>query len=560
MIDKALSNKIIFAFVLIVTLINLVQSAYTGLIFDEAYYWYFAQNLSWGYFDHPPMVALLVNIGTHIFDGELGVRLASPFLYAANVILLWLLIDTDKKYKYTWLYIAFVSSVGLMTAYGFMILPDTALLSFSLLFLWAYKRFLTKEDLLSVLVLGISMAGVMYCKYHGILLIGFVFISNLAILKKGKFWLAVIVSLLLYTPHLLWLYEVDYAPLKYHLFERANSAYRIKFTTNYLVNCIAVAGLGFPLMYWAFYKFPSKNKFDSALKFLGYGVFIFFLFSSFSRKTQAQWVILMVIPLIIFSLRYAYTHTKYRIWLFRISIFSLVLISYLRIALMYQPISPLKYESYGNKDWVTELKDKVGDIPVVFHNSYRDAGMYGFYSGGATVFSSNDLDARQNQFDLDSSEFKVRGKRVAYLTGNHKYLIDSTISVIREFKEHKIRGTFIDNLKTYKKMKIVIPQNTFNDKIPLHFSAELYNPYKESIPTDSLKYAAVFYDKYKRDIKKFPLLVETSSETIKHDETVTLNIKIPDTVTIPPVTYFRMGIINNGAYAGFQGEMIKLDK
>ena len=152
MIDKNLSNKIILSFLIIVTVVNLIQSAFTGLIFDEAYYWYFAQNLSWGYFDHPPMVAFLVNLGINIFDGELGVRLASPFLYAANVFLLWQLIETDKKYKYTWLFMAFVSSIGLMVAYGFMILPDTALLTFSLLFVWAYKRFLLKKDTISVLV------------------------------------------------------------------------------------------------------------------------------------------------------------------------------------------------------------------------------------------------------------------------------------------------------------------------------------------------------------------------------------------------------------------------
>ncbi|WP_342154579.1 ArnT family glycosyltransferase [Joostella sp. CR20] len=539
--------------------INLIQSAFTGLIFDEAYYWYFAQNLSWGYFDHPPMVALLVYIGNHLFDGELGVRLLSPFLYAANILLLWALIDDKNKHQYTWLFVAFISSIGLMVAYGFMILPDTALLTSSLLFMWAYKRFITQNNSFSVVLLGISMALVMYSKYHGVLLIVFVLLSNLQLLRKGKFWVAVVVSLLLYAPHLVWLQTVDYAPLKYHLFDRANSAYRIKFTLDYLVNCIAIIGLCFPLTYWAFYKFSAENKFDKALKFLGYGVFIFFLFSSFSRKTQAQWVILMVIPLIIFSVRYAYQFEKYRTWLFRISVFSVVLILYLRVALIYQPISPISYEAYGNKKWVTELKEKVNGAPVVFHNSYRDAGMYGFYADTDLVFSSNDLDARENQFDLDDSEFKVRNQKVAYLTGNHNYLIDSTISVIREFKNHKIRGTFINKFKTYKKMKLDVAAEDFSsNSIPLTFEASLYNPYPETIQTDSLHYAGMFFNQHKRDIKVFPLIVETASRTIKNSETIQLQVKIPDTVQIPEVSYFRMGIVNNGVYPGFQGEMIKL--
>ena len=56
-------------------LLNLVQSAATGLIDDEAYYWVYSQFPAWGYFDHPPMVAILIKAGYSIFANELGVRL-----------------------------------------------------------------------------------------------------------------------------------------------------------------------------------------------------------------------------------------------------------------------------------------------------------------------------------------------------------------------------------------------------------------------------------------------------------------------------------------------------
>ena len=45
---------------------NLVQAGFTELANDEAYYHMFAENLSWGYFDHPPMTALLVLSLIHI--------------------------------------------------------------------------------------------------------------------------------------------------------------------------------------------------------------------------------------------------------------------------------------------------------------------------------------------------------------------------------------------------------------------------------------------------------------------------------------------------------------
>src|SRR5690606_16881949 len=156
MVTRIRSHKILFGFLMLVLVLNLVQSAFTDIIFDEAYYWYFAQNLSWGYFDHPPLVAFLVKIGLSLFDGELGVRLMAPFLYCANVLLLWLLIDSEKKHRYIWLFLAFVSSVVLLTAYGFMMVPDTPLVTFGLVFLWGYKRFLLKEDALSIVFTEIS--------------------------------------------------------------------------------------------------------------------------------------------------------------------------------------------------------------------------------------------------------------------------------------------------------------------------------------------------------------------------------------------------------------------
>lgn len=45
---------------------NLLQAGFSELANDEAYYHMFAENLAWGYFDHPPMTALLVWLGEHL--------------------------------------------------------------------------------------------------------------------------------------------------------------------------------------------------------------------------------------------------------------------------------------------------------------------------------------------------------------------------------------------------------------------------------------------------------------------------------------------------------------
>src|SRR5690606_30469653 len=116
-----------------------------------------------------------------------------------------------------WIFILLSASVALFNAYGFFMLPDTPLLFFGALFLYAYKKFLQRPDVRIILVLGFSMAAMMYSKYHAILLIGFVILSNPKILLRYRFWMAAVFALVLYIPHFYWLNETDFVSLKYHL-------------------------------------------------------------------------------------------------------------------------------------------------------------------------------------------------------------------------------------------------------------------------------------------------------------------------------------------------------
>src|SRR5665647_1177165 len=67
--------------ILALVALRLVAAAFTPLTFDEAYYWMWSKHLAGGYYDHPPMVALVIRLGTMVAgDTELGVRLASILL------------------------------------------------------------------------------------------------------------------------------------------------------------------------------------------------------------------------------------------------------------------------------------------------------------------------------------------------------------------------------------------------------------------------------------------------------------------------------------------------
>src|SRR5215475_4448646 len=125
--------------VLALLVLRLLAAAWTPLTFDEAYYWLWSKHLAGGYYDHPPMVALVIRAGTLLAgDTAFGVRLISVLfalpmtwaVYRAAEILY------DREVAAT---AAIFLNLTLLVAIGtFIVTPDAPLMiasAFVLLFL-----------------------------------------------------------------------------------------------------------------------------------------------------------------------------------------------------------------------------------------------------------------------------------------------------------------------------------------------------------------------------------------------------------------------------------------
>jgi 4-amino-4-deoxy-L-arabinose transferase-like glycosyltransferase len=82
--------------------IQVLAAGRLELTFDEAYYTLWSRFLSFGYLDHPPMVALLIRASTSLFGGsELGVRALSLIVVGAMPALVafiaWRLFGSAEK-------------------------------------------------------------------------------------------------------------------------------------------------------------------------------------------------------------------------------------------------------------------------------------------------------------------------------------------------------------------------------------------------------------------------------------------------------------------------------
>jgi hypothetical protein len=393
-------------------LLNLIQAYFTELQDDEAYYWVFAQYLDWGYFDHPPMTALMIRLGTFL-PGELGVRLLAVLLNTATIFICEKLISKREPL----LFYAICISLAVVQISGFMSVPDTPLMFFTALFFLAYRNFLRTFSWKNTLLLGLVAACMLFSKYHGVIILFFVLLSNLKLLRQPKVYVAGIMALVLFLPHLWWQYNHDWISFRYHLFESNVNKYKVSYTLEYIAGQILLAGpLAGVILLPAVFRYRTMNDLERALKFTAIGIFLFFFLSSFKGKVEANWTAPAIIPIIVLSHHYLLSRQGSRKWLMRLVPITMVLVIAARFLMVFDlvPGKAVAKRFHGWKEWPEELMQVTKGYPVVFNNSYQRASKHWFYTGQKT-YSPNYYRERRNNYNFWPIEDSMLGRPVFIL-------------------------------------------------------------------------------------------------------------------------------------------------
>ena len=187
-------------------------------------------------------------------------------------------------------------------------------------------------------------------------------------------YLAGLVCLLLFTPHLYWQYKHDFPSVQYHLFERNASHYRFVFTTEYILGQLAFAGplMGWFLL-WGAFRYRPIDDLERAMKYLLTGSYLVFLISTYKGRVEANWTVAAFIPLMVLSHRYLVQHYQLQKWLYRSLPVSLLLVLAMRLYIMswFPPVSWIsRNEFHVNRDSTTAMHQKAGNLPVVFIDPY----------------------------------------------------------------------------------------------------------------------------------------------------------------------------------------------
>ncbi len=221
-------RKKVILLILVASLVRMFVAGSTELSNDEVYYWTYAQYLQWNYFDHPPVIALLIRFftGNLLVEHEFFIRLGAVACGAVNTWLVYLL-GRRVRDEYTgWLAAClFTASVYAGLLAGMMILPDAPQMVF---WLWALLLLLNifknsggrRNRNKRLLLLGIVAGLCIMSKVHGVFIWGgaflYIVLYNRSLLKNPFLYLAGLLTVIIVSPIFLWNLDNEFITLNYH--------------------------------------------------------------------------------------------------------------------------------------------------------------------------------------------------------------------------------------------------------------------------------------------------------------------------------------------------------
>jgi len=484
--DLLLKNKQLYTLLFIVAIINTLQCTFTPIARDTAYYWIFSQHLDWGYFDHPPMVALMIKIGYFIFHNTLGIGLMTIILSFFTYVTLWEFVpNTDKNKKGAALiFVLIIFVMPISTIYGFITTPDVPLLFFGVLYMYVFKQFIDNDNIKNAIKVGVIAALMVYSKYHGILVIILSLIPYYKLFLRRNLYVAGIIGLALLIPHLLWLQQHDFATIMYHINYRSSRTFLIKNILEYITNVILILNpfVSLPLFYIVF---SNKIRLEyKSMKFIFWGFILFFGYSSLQNHVEPHWIAMAVIPTILYlhNIILSNNNKLNKIFLKLIYI-SIPIIIAARIVL----ILPLNIDSEFHtekKPYYQTIANFVGDTNVIFLNSFSKPSKYTFYTG-KEAFTTRTVHYHKTQYDFLNIADKYNHKPayLIYSSNNKKaphvdLKTDSNL-VYKFIKDFHV----ITNLNIKVNYIKTIPNDT-----ALQINITIHNPYNyDIIFNDSIK-------------------------------------------------------------------------
>lgn len=297
--DKGLWLAVL-AMVTVLTLLRLWLCGIIELLPEETYYWTYSKHPALGYFDHPPMVAWVISLGTTLFgDTALGVRFATIVLWLVTA---WLLFLTGRMWfgrRVALLAVLLFTLLPIYVGTGLIVTPDGSVLFFWLATLYLISKALHTGRAGYWLVAGVAFGGALLSKYYTLLLapslLWFLLLSpnHRHWLRRPQPWLALPIALAVFSPVIIWNAQHEWASF---LFQSTRTTGTPKNTLRdvslfWLVQIAVLTPLLFALFAGAAARGIRRGwwRHDDRWNFVAsFSLPLFLLFAAASFKTQVH--------------------------------------------------------------------------------------------------------------------------------------------------------------------------------------------------------------------------------------------------------------------------------
>jgi 4-amino-4-deoxy-L-arabinose transferase-like glycosyltransferase len=211
---------VLAAYALVWTLYGVLAKGSQGLHVDMTELVAWAREPALGYFKHPPLAAFVVKAWFAIFP----LTEASYYLFAMTsaALTLWIAwrlfshyLDGEKRV----IGVALLMLIPFFNFHALKFNVNTVLVPlWAVTTLWFLRSFETRSALYAALA-GLGAAATMYGKYWSIFLLAGLGIAALLDSRRAAYfrspapWITAAVGLLLVAPHLVWLWQNNFAPL-----------------------------------------------------------------------------------------------------------------------------------------------------------------------------------------------------------------------------------------------------------------------------------------------------------------------------------------------------------
>jgi hypothetical protein len=203
-------------------LFHLLTATRYGYFVDEFYYYACSEHLQWGYVDHPPLVAGLMWIATHLFGNSLlGIRLVPALLGA---LLVWLVGATARELG-GGLYAQAVAACSVVVAPTYMMVFHFFSMNAVEPVLWtgcvlvafrAIRRDQPRYWIIFGALVGLGMENKYSIAFLVIgILFGLLVSPSRKVLASLHFWIGLLLAFFIFLPNFLWLAEHDYPFLQW---------------------------------------------------------------------------------------------------------------------------------------------------------------------------------------------------------------------------------------------------------------------------------------------------------------------------------------------------------